>query len=59
MNACVNFAAAPPPALNIHRFNFSGDVVAHWGDVVAHCWRCSGLLLEMWWLIVGDLVAHC
>ena len=42
-----------------------GDVVAHllmwWlivGDVVAHCWRFGGSLLEMWWLIVGDVVAH-
>ena len=50
-----------------------GDVVAHFGDVVAHykdvvalfrdllahCWRCAWWLsMEMWWLIVGDVVAH-
>ena len=42
-----------------------------WGligvDVVAHWWRSSGSLVEMWWLIgenvcwlIGaDVVAHC
>ena len=27
-------------------------------DVVAHNWRCGGSLLEVWWLIVGDVVVH-
>ena len=28
------------------------------GDVVVHCWRCDGSLLEKWWLIDRDVVAH-
>ena len=50
-----------------------GPEIQFIGDVVAHCWRCGGSLLVMWWLIVwwggsllvmwwlivGDEVAHC
>ena len=40
--------------------------MAHWwrcggkiaGDVVAYCWRCEGLLMEMWWTIGGDGVVY-
>ena len=28
------------------------------GDVVAHWWRCGGLLVEMWWLIGRNVVAY-
>ena len=37
-----------------------GDVASHTlvRDVVAYCWRCGGLLVEMWWLIAGDERAY-
>ena len=42
-----------------------GYVLANWwrcsgslDDVMAHWRRCGGSLVEMWWLIGGDVAAH-